>query len=161
MSKINKSISDALGINDDKVIDMEMEPVEEEKCSTDLTIVEHSNTSNGIDTSEHIKQDYALSRDTFHGIIRIGSKAIEDLAQMAQESESNKSYEVLATLITSISSATKDLYDLQKKTKELYVGDEKKRIDETNINVEKAVFVGTTADLLRQIKAEEKQKSEE
>jgi hypothetical protein len=50
-----------------------------------------------------------------------------------------------------VSDATKDLYDLQKKTKELKKMDGVEKPAD-NITVEKAVFVGSTADLLKKIK---------
>lgn len=155
MSRINKSLSDALGINDGPVIDHEPLP------SQEVAIVEEAPVPAIVDTQKDIPEDYKLSRDTFHSLIRVGSKAIEDVAQLAAESESAKAYEVLAKLIETVSGATKDLYDLQKKTKELTTPshvDTKKPIDETNINVEKAVFVGTTADLLKEMKAEKENK---
>jgi hypothetical protein len=48
-----------------------------------------------------------------------------------------------------IADITKDLYDLQKKNQDLRGT---KKEDKTNVTVEKAVFVGTTADLLKQMK---------
>jgi hypothetical protein len=74
---------------------------------------------------------------------------MENLTDLAKESESPRAYEVLATMMRTIADTTKDLYDLQKKTKDLK-GENKK--DQPNVTVEKAVFVGTTADLLRQVK---------
>lgn len=96
-------------------------------------------------------EDYNLSRRTFRDLINKGNSAIEDLTDLAKESESPRAYEVLATLMKTVSDATKDLYDLQKKTKELKKFDEKGRPTE-NITVEKAVFVGTTSELLAKMK---------
>ena len=77
---------------------------------------------------------------------------MENLTDLAKESESPRAYEVLATMMRTIADTTKDLYDLQKKTKDLK-GDKKQ---ETTVTVEKAVFVGSPSDLLKKIK-EEKQ----
>ena len=73
---------------------------------------------------------------------------MESLTDLAKESESPRAYEVLATMMRTVADTTKDLYDLQKKTKEL--SGQKK--DDPTVNVDKAIFVGTTADLLKQIK---------
>lgn len=102
-------------------------------------------TNSGQDQEE----DYKLSRKTFRSLINKGSTAIEDMTDLARESESPRAYEVLATLIKTVADTTKDLYDLQKKTKELKEDDKK---DEPTINVEKAVFVGNPADMLKRIK---------
>ena len=100
---------------------------------------------------DDIKADYNLSRRTFRDLINKGNAAMESLTDLAKESESPRAYEVLATMMRTIADTTKDLYDLQKKTKDLK-GEEKK--DQPNVTVEKAVFVGSTADLLKKIKEE-------
>jgi hypothetical protein len=99
-----------------------------------------------------IEADYNLSRRTFRSLIDKGNAAMENLTDLAKESESPRAYEVLATMMRTIADTTKDLYDLQKKTKDLKGA----RRDEPTVTVEKAVFVGTPSDLLKKIK-EEKQ----
>ena len=97
---------------------------------------------------DDIKADYNLSRRTFRDLINKGNSAMESLTDLAKESESPRAYEVLATMMRTVADTTKDLYDLQKKTKEL--SGQKK--DDPTVNVDKAIFVGTTADLLKRIK---------
>jgi len=101
------------------------------------------------------EEDYKLARDTFRGLIDKGSDAIEGITELAKQSESPRAYEVLATLMKTVADTTKDLYDLQKKTKDLLTNNNEKKLDETNITVDKAVFVGTTAELLKQIKSQQ------
>lgn len=101
------------------------------------------------------REDYTLARSTFRGLINKGNDAIEDLTELAKQSESPRAYEVLATLMKTVGDTTKDLYDLQKKTKDLLTDSGKKKLDETTVNVEKAVFVGTTAELLKKVKNNE------
>jgi hypothetical protein len=88
-------------------------------------------------------------------ILNKGNDAIEDLTELAKQSESPRAYEVLATLMKTVGETTKDLYDLQKKTKDLLTNNGTKKLDETTVNVEKAVFVGTTAELLKKVKGNE------
>ena len=95
-----------------------------------------------------VEADYNLSRRTFRSLIDKGNAAMENLTDLAKESESPRAYEVLATMMRTIADTTKDLYDLQKKTKDLK-GEKK---EETVVNVEKAVFVGSPSDLLKKIK---------
>ena len=99
------------------------------------------------------QQDYALARKTFRDLIVKGNNAIEDLTDLAKQSESPRAYEVLSTLMKTVADTTKDLYDLQKKTKDLNKEDKTRPQDEQRINVEKAVFVGSTAELLKQVKS--------
>lgn len=103
---------------------------------------------------EDTKADYDLSRNTFRGLIKQGNDAIENMTELAKQSESPRAYEVLATLMKTVADTTKDLYDLQKKTKDLRGLNDKKAPDQTSVNVEKAVFVGSPTDLLKQIKEE-------
>jgi hypothetical protein len=108
---------------------------------------------NSLHEDDDIKADYNLSRRTFRSLIDKGNAAMENLTDLAKESESPRAYEVLATMMRTIADTTKDLYDLQKKTKDLK-GEDKK--DQSNVTVEKAVFVGSTAELLQRIKEEKK-----
>lgn len=103
---------------------------------------------------DDIKADYNLSRRTFRDLINKGNQAMESLTDLAKESESPRAYEVLATMMRTVADTTKDLYDLQKKTKDLQ--DDGKK-EQSNVTVEKAVFVGSPTDLLKKIKEEQKQ----
>jgi hypothetical protein len=105
-----------------------------------------------VESGDDREEDYQLSRNTFRDLIRKGNLAMEDMVSLARESESPRAYEVLATMMKTIADTTKDLYDLQKKTKELKE-DKSSKTGPDNINVEKAVFVGSPADLIDQIKA--------
>lgn len=104
--------------------------------------------------SEDAQNDYNTSRTTLKGLIEVGNKAVVDLADLAEAGQYPRAYEVLATLIKTVGDTTNSLYDIHKKTKELKgVSGEKKILDTgEGINIDKAVFVGTTSELLDQIK---------
>lgn len=134
--KKNDALSEALGIENAVEIIPPKEP----------EIINTPHETNDVEA------DYNLSRRTFRDLINKGNQAMESLTDLAKESESPRAYEVLATMMRTIADTTKDLYDLQKKTKDLK-GEKK---EETTVTVEKAVFVGSPTDLLKKIK-EEKQ----
>lgn len=138
MNKTNDTLSNALDIPFEK--QEILEPVKQEK------LVEEQLTSDA-------ESDYNLARTTFRNLITQGNLALEDIKNLARESETPRSYEVFATMIKTISETTKDFFDLQKKTKELKDEPQKKPHD-GGVTVERAVFVGTTSDLLKKIKAE-------
>jgi hypothetical protein len=140
MSKTNDALSEALGIENavEIIPPQQIQPV-----------------INTPHEDDDIKADYNLSRRTFRDLINKGNSAMESLTDLAKESESPRAYEVLATMMRTVADTTKDLYDLQKKTKDLRGMD--KKDETTTVNVEKAVFVGTTAELLHRIKEEKKQ----
>ena len=136
--KIHETLSEALGI-EHEVLPAIIQPVIQE------VIVP---TEGQVDQEE----DYRLARKTFRQLINKGNDAIEGISDLAKESESPRAYEVMATLMKTVADTTKDLYALQKMTKELKTEDKARPQDEQRINVEKAVFVGSTAELLRQVK---------
>lgn len=135
MSKTHNALSDALGIENA----IEIIPPKKEQ---EVVV-------NTPHEDDDIKADYNLSRRTFRDLINKGNAAMETLTDLAKESESPRAYEVLATMMRTVADTTKDLYDLQKKTKELKG---EKKDDTPNVTVEKAVFVGTTAELLQKMK---------
>jgi len=69
---------------------------------------------------------------------------------VANESEQPRAYEVVATLIKNLSDLNKDLLELQKRKKDLQGSDDKKQSG--NVNVDKAVFVGSTTELVKFLK---------
>jgi len=134
MNKTNDALSEALGIEN------AVEIIPPSKATEAIINTPHED--------DDIKADYNLSRRTFRDLINKGNSAMESLTDLAKESESPRAYEVLATMMRTVADTTKDLYDLQKKTKDL----RGQRKDEPIVNVEKAVFVGSPSDLLKQIK---------
>lgn len=137
-----KELSDALGIEHNVEI---IPPKPKQEVVTASTVEEQPDR----------EEDYRLARGTFRGLIDKGNDAIEGITELAKQSESPRAYEVLATLMKTVADTTKDLFELQKKNKDLVGGSSEKKIDETNITVDKAVFVGTTAELLKQIKSQQ------
>jgi hypothetical protein len=139
MTKVNESLSLALDVPFEK--QEILEPVKQEKP------VEEQLTSDA-------DADYHLARNTFRNLITQGNLAMDDMQNLARESESPRAYEVFATMMKTISETTKDLFDLQQKTKELKEVSNKTPRTDGSIHVEKAVFIGTTAELLKRIKEE-------
>lgn len=139
--KSSDALSDALGIENIKY-----EIVESKKDEV-LPVVEVQ-----PELTEDADQDYILARKTFRSLIDKGNGAIDGITDLAKESESPRAYEVLATLMKTVADTTKDLFELQKKNKELKNNDKLKPNEEQRINVEKAVFVGSPSELLAKLK---------
>lgn len=100
--------------------------------------------------NKDVLDDYAYSRDKYKGILNNGEVALEGLMQLAQESEHPRSYEVLAGMLKNMADVTDKLMDLQKKKKELVIGDKKEQSKAAAIT-QNNVFVGSTADLQRML----------
>jgi hypothetical protein len=137
--KLNDNLSDVLGIEYEKDIQPEIVELKPE-------VVEITNND--------AEDDYTLARKTFRNLIEQGNLAMEDMKELARQSESPRAYEVFSTMMKTIAETTKDLYDIHKKTKELKQVNGKPTQPDGAITVEKAVFVGTTAELLKRVKAE-------
>ena len=101
---------------------------------------------------DDIKKDYEYTRANLYSIIEKGQEAINGILELAQESEMPRAYEVAGQLIKSVSDATDKLMDLQKKLKE--VNEEEKVKGPSTVN--NALFVGSTSELSKLLKAQSK-----
>jgi len=134
MSKIDDNLSEILNI----------EPVV--KTSQEVsTIASTPITETATDT----QTDYDLTRQTIRALMRKGEEALDELLFVAKQSESPRAYEVVAGMIKNISEVTKELIDLQKKMKDL---NEESSKSTGGVNVQNAVFVGSTAELQKLIR---------
>jgi Terminase DNA packaging enzyme len=147
---LEKNLSDALGIEHHE------EPPKQEVVTYEPV--------QEIEPLQDEDQDYLLVRNTLRNLIEKGNDALEDISTIARQNESARGFEVVANLIKTVGETSKDLYNLQKMKRDLKEPDpatdpRKKGAD--HINVESAVFVGSTAELLAAIKKkqEEEQKT--
>jgi hypothetical protein len=105
-----------------------------------------------IHQSNEENPDADYSRANYYNLIEKGNEALDGILEVARESQHPRAYEVAANMIKNLSDVTEKLMILQKQQKELQPKEE--QATQTNINVDKAVFVGSTAELLRQLKNE-------
>lgn len=98
--------------------------------------------------TENPDADY--SRSNYYNLIEKGNEALDGILEVAKESQHPRAYEVAANMIKNLSDVTEKLMILQKQQQEL----KPKEQAPTNITVDKAVFVGSTAELLKKLKNE-------
>ena len=101
---------------------------------------------------DHIQKDYEYTRGNLYSIIEKGQEAINGILELAQESEMPRAYEVAGQLIKNVADATDKLMDLQKKLKD--VNEEEKAKGPSTVN--NALFVGSTSELSKLLKAQSK-----
>lgn len=94
------------------------------------------------------KNDYEYARQNMYDIIEKGQNALEDIVDIARQSESPRAFEVVTNLIKTLADANKDLMDLAKKNKELSKPDASNETKTVNNNL----FVGSSSELLKMIK---------
>jgi archaellum component FlaC len=104
-----------------------------------------------VKSEDVVETDTEYARRNIRDLIDKGSVAVDNLLQVSKESEHPRAYEVVAGLMKTMADLNKDLLELQKRKKDL-----QPQLDNVsnrgNITVEKAVFVGSTAELLKQIR---------
>lgn len=93
--------------------------------------------------------DYLESRQTYKELIEKGNQAIDHLLAIASETEHPRAFEVVATLIKNTSEANEKLLNMQKLMREMKG---LKTNDNSKVSVDKAIFVGSTAELSKLIK---------
>ena len=101
---------------------------------------------------DDIKKDYDYTRGNLYSIIEKGQEAINGILELAQESDQPRAYEVAGQLIKSVADATDKLMELQKKLKDVEEDSQKGPTNVTN-----ALFVGSTADLAKLLKSQQKE----
>lgn len=114
--------------------------------STEVTPVIKSEVSS-VDNTADPTEDFSFARKNIKNLIQKGDVAIDNLLQVASASEHPRAYEVAAGLIKTMADLNKDLLDIHKKKNDL--------TGETSSQktvIDKAVFVGSTADLVKLIK---------
>ena len=99
-------------------------------------------------TKGDIEKDYEYTRGNLYSIIEKGQEAINGILELAQDSEMPRAYEVAGQLIKSVSDATDKLMDLQKKLKDVEEDSPQKGPNTVN----NALFVGSTAELVKLLK---------
>lgn len=112
----------------------------------DLTPVVPANRD--VDVSA-VHDDFEYARGNMISVIEKGQEALNGILDVAQMSQSARSFEVAATLIKTVADANKDLLELSKKKKELLKQEDSKGPSTVNNNM----FVGNAADLLKMIKS--------
>lgn len=130
MKKLNKNLSEIFDV----------EPIEEKLTEVLPVIID--------DNKNQIEADAEFARTNMKTLIDNGNRALTELATVANQSESPRAYEVLATMMKNLADMNKDLLELQKRKRELAPQSETSK----GVNIDKAVFVGSTTELLKMIK---------
>lgn len=123
-----------------EIFDVEPIPLEEQKTSTKIVEVKSQNP---------VEADTEVARENIKELITKGHRAVDELAVIARDSQHPRAYEVMATLIKNMSDLNKDLLQLQKQKKDLMVSSDNKNGE---VNVNNALFVGSTAELMKLLK---------
>ena len=131
--------------NMEKIFDVT--PVEKEKKPS-LPVVKSS--TDDLDLKNDLVDAYQQTKDNLQELIDNGKDAMEELIQIAKNGQHPRAFEVYATLLKNVVDANKELLAVQKQMRTM---DGKQQATETKID--KAIFVGSTAELSKLIKGKE------
>jgi hypothetical protein len=126
MKKLNEKLSEAL----------EIAPIS--ACTSEIIEVKNS-----------IEDDAEFARQNLRDLIEKGNDAADHIISVAKQSDHPRAFEVVAGMLKNLADMNKDLLEVQKRKQDL----QPKTTNNTqNLNIDKAVFVGSTAELLKQLK---------
>jgi Terminase DNA packaging enzyme len=97
--------------------------------------------------TKELETDLAYVRQNQYDIIEKGIQGLEHIAQVAEQSQHPRAYEVLATYLKTLSDLNKDLIETSTKKNEKKISSQEPASGVTN-----QLFVGSTAQLAEMLK---------
>jgi len=143
-----------------------VEKVVENRIEKHLDLVEH-NKEHYIETEvlpavtttingEEKDTDFRYARENMYHIIERGRDAMDELLEIAKAEESPRAFEVFGQLLKNMTDTQEKLMELHRKKQIIENDGERQEVTKAQ-NVTNALFVGSTADLLKLVKRETKQ----
>mgnify|MGYP003335476377 CR=1 FL=1 len=102
-----------------------------------------------VEVKSPVEDDAEFARQNIRTLIQKGNTAMDNLLLVANASEHPRAYEVAAGLIKNLADLNKDLLEIQKRKKDL---DPNQVKNSGTTNIDKAVFVGSTTELVKFLK---------
>ena len=146
-----------------------VEKVVENRIEKHLELVEHNkeyyteaevlNTSVVLPAKidgEEKDTDFRYARENMYHIIERGRDAMDELLEIAKAEESPRAFEVFGQLLKNMTDTQEKLMELHRKKQIIENDGERQEVTKAQ-NVTNALFVGSTADLLKLVKRETKQ----
>jgi hypothetical protein len=135
MNELNKNLSNIFDVT----------PIEEVKKEKLPTV---SAKYNKPDIESDLTDAYQQSRENLQGIIDQGQEAMHEILEIAKAGQHPRAFEVYGGLLKNMVDANKELLSIQKQMREM---DNTKK-ETNNTTIDKAIFVGSTADLGKLLK---------
>ena len=105
-------------------------------------------------TSEEEKDtDFRYARENMYHIIERGRDAMDELLEIAKAEESPRAFEVFGQLLKNMTDTQEKLMELHRKKQIIENDGERQEVTKAQ-NVTNALFVGSTAELLKLVKKE-------
>ena len=141
---------------------MKTEKLVEQRIEKHLDLVEH-NKEHYIKTEvlpatingEEKDTDFRYARENMYHIIERGRDAMDELLEIAKAEESPRAFEVFGQLLKNMTDTQEKLMELHRKKQIIENDGERQEVTKAQ-NVTNALFVGSTAELLKLVKKETK-----
>jgi len=104
--------------------------------------------STDSDLKEDLADAYQQSKDNLQDIIDQGKEAMGEILEIAKAGQHPRAFEVYGTLLKNMVDANKELLNIQKQMREM----DKSNKKEGDTKIDKAIFVGSSADLNKLLK---------
>lgn len=111
-------------------------------------VVETPSNTDSVKLDKDLDKDYEESRQTLKELVKKGNDAIDHLLAIATDTEHPRAFEVVATLIKNTAEANEKLMIMQKSVRDM----KNIKSKDSGVNVDKAIFVGSTAELNKLLK---------
>jgi hypothetical protein len=95
-----------------------------------------------LNLEDDLTDAYNQSKDNLQDIIDQGKEAMDEILQIAKAGQHPRAFEVFGGILKNVVEANKELIAMQKQMRDM---DKKNESNQTNID--KAIFVGSTAEL--------------
>jgi hypothetical protein len=98
------------------------------------------------DKDSNVSSDAELARTNIKGLLNLGNRAIESALEIAIQSETPRSYEVLATMLKTVSDMNSQLLDVHEKKRKILEKSPEKNQPTANVT-NNVAFIGTTSEM--------------
>ena len=142
---------------------MKVEKIVENRIEKHLDLVE--NNKEILNTSEVLPAtingegdkdtDFQYARENMYHIIERGRDAMDELLEIAKAEESPRAFEVFGQLLKNMTDSQEKLIELHQKKQRMESDGDRQEVTRAQ-NVTNALFVGSTAELLKLVKKETK-----
>jgi len=147
----------------------DIDKVVENRIEKHLDLVEHNKTYyteaeilpavTTTTSGEEKDTDFRYARENMYHIIERGRDAMDELLEIAKAEESPRAFEVFGQLLKNMTDTQEKLMELHRKKQIIENDGERQEVTKAQ-NVTNALFVGSTAELLKLVKKETKIKKE-
>ena len=135
MKKLNANLSEIFDV----------EPIKEVSKEEILPAV--------VEYADPVNADADFARENIRELVVQGNQAVNELMLIARDGQHPRAFEVLSGLMKNLADMNKDLLEIQKRKKDLAP----KAESQNNLSIDKAVFVGSTAELVKMLKTQKQE----